>query len=386
MNKVLIITGILPVSAIRHKKIENDILLVTEDEIIARYPDISFKYIFVFPLANKILANFSSKWNSYYELSKRSTFTLRGRNLILLPVILLPQKTFYRNLLVKISLYLHRKRIDREITEYQPTIFHAQNADIDAFIARMLSKRYNIPYIVTLRDLNERQDRSLKRNLNKAKSLVAVSQKQMAIGEGLSKNIITFLPHGVKESFYGDFDKRRTVKFPIRLITVARLLKWKNIDLIVRTLAKVQYEYVYDIYGDGPEKEIIQHLILSLGLENRIRLRGFVKNDTLPTILQQYDLFVMVSYPETLGRVYFEAMASGLSVIASKDTGIDGIVTNGCQGYLVDHRSEVELQGVLELIGSNPDILLENAVNASLLAQNYRWENISKIYHDLYVE
>ena len=72
--KILVITGILPVSAIEYKKTENDILLVTEDEIKKRHKNISFQYIFTFPYANKLLAIISLKWKTYYKLKKRSFF------------------------------------------------------------------------------------------------------------------------------------------------------------------------------------------------------------------------------------------------------------------------------------------------------------------------
>src|SRR5690606_14824507 len=97
--KILVITGILPVRAIEYKKTENDILLVTEYEIIKRHQGISFQYIFTCPYANKALSKISLKWNSYYELKKKKKFVLRGRELFLLPVFLLPEKLFFRNFL-----------------------------------------------------------------------------------------------------------------------------------------------------------------------------------------------------------------------------------------------------------------------------------------------
>lgn len=384
MARVLIITGILPVSAIEHKKTENDILLVTEDEIVSKYPNVSFKYIFVFPFANRLLAKVSTKWKSYYELGKKSGFNLKGRNLILLPALLFPKRVFFRDLLIKVSLYIHRKRIKKEIQEYQPTVLHAQNSDTDAFIARELSRKYNIPYIVTLRGLTNTPDRLVKLNLKKAKSLIAISSKQILDGKKVSENNITFIPHGVKESFYAYNLRRKAIISPIRLITVSRLLKLKNIDLVIRALEKIKYDYIFDIYGDGPERESLEQLIKKFGLENKIHLQGFINNEDLPSKLREYNLFIMPSYPESLGRVYFEAMASGLPVIASKNTGVDGIITQGREGFLIDHQSESQIVEIFELIGLNPNILNEMGDNAMLLSQKYQWKSISKIYYDLY--
>src|SRR5690606_30797277 len=124
--KILVITGILPVPAIEYKKTENDIHLVTEDEMIKRHRGISFQYSVTVLDANKALSKISLKWKSYYELKKKKKFVLRGRELFLLPVFLLPKKLFFRNFLSRISILLHQNRIEKLINDFKPTVIHAQ--------------------------------------------------------------------------------------------------------------------------------------------------------------------------------------------------------------------------------------------------------------------
>lgn len=384
MGKVLVITGILPVPLIEHKKRENDILLVTEDEIVARYPDISFRYIFVFPYAPWIFSKVSSKWKSYFNLGKLSNFSLRGRDLILLPTLLLPKRVFFRNLLVKISLFLFRNRIDILIREFEPTILHAQNADIDAIIAKEISKRYNIPYIITLRSLEKVEDKIIVDNLKYAESLVGISLRQKKVGEQIGHKPVNFIPHGVNENFYKYRKFKKSEKLKIRFVTVSRLLKLKNIDLVISCLKNFPHDFVFDIYGEGPEMKSLQDLINELELENNIHLKGFIDNNELPTVLPEYDLFIMPSYPETLGRVYFEAMASGVPIVASKNTGVDGIITDGLEGFLIDHTSRDELNNILNLLAKDQTILLKMSLHAKKLSENFNWVNISLRYRELY--
>jgi len=387
MSKILIITGILPVSAIEYKKTENDILLVTEDEIKSRYQNVSFKYIFTFPYANKILSKISLKWESYYKLKKQETFELKGRNLFLFPVFLLPKKVFFRNVLTRLSIFLHRKRIEKLIKDFNPTVLHAQDADTGAYIARLLSEKYGIPYVVTLRGLNRVIDKDVKINLVNAKSLIAISSRQITDGEKLVKKKITFIPHGVSDYFYNNkLDKKITE--PVRLITVSRLLKLKNIDLVIKSLSTLKTDFVFDIYGDGAERESLLQLIKQLNLQDKVRLKGFVNNYELPYIFLKYDLFIMTSYPETLGRVYFEAMAGGLPVIASKRTGIDGLIEEGTEGFLLDTFDKDKFTKDLNQIIS--DFCTSNvsyevmSKNAKVFAEQYSWDNIVPKYIELY--
>src|SRR5690606_7913380 len=334
-----------------------------------------------------ILSRISLKWKSYHELKKQESFELKGRNLFLFPIFLLPMKAFFRNVLTRLSVFLHRKRIEKLIKEFNPTVLHAQDADTGAYIARLLSKKYNIPYVITLRGLNRIIDNKVKANLVGAKSLVAISSRQIADGEKLVNKKITFIPHGVNEYFYNNKEDKEVNK-PIRLITVSRLLKLKNIDLVIKSLSTLQSDFIFDIYGDGVERENLVQLIKQLNLEDKIRLKGFVNNSELPSIFSEYDLFIMPSFPETLGRVYFEAMATGLPVIASKGTGIDGLIKEGKEGFLLDTFNENKFiedlhQILLDFKISNTSYEIMSK-NARAFAEQYSWNSIVPKYVELY--
>src|SRR5690606_26645470 len=136
----------------------------------------------------------------------------------------------------------------------------------------------------------------------------------------------------------------------------------------------------FDIYGEGPEKENLSILIKKIGLEDKIKIKGYIPNKDLPNIFQDYHLFVMPRFPETLGRVYFEAMASGLPVVASKNTGIDGLIIDGKEWFLLNTANEIEFtqsfQKILLNFEKNPlsyDIMSKNAQSFS---KKFSWNNI----------
>lgn len=388
-NRVLIITGILPVSAIEYKKNENDILLVTEDEIKKRAININFEYVFLFPDANKFLSRFSAKWLSYYKLKQKDIFESHGRSFNLFPVFLLPRKLFFRNFLVRLSLFIYKARIEKIIQNFQPLVIHAHDSDTSAYVARFLSKKYNIPYIITLRGLNKVADKQVKKNLKMASTLVAISSQQIKVADRILPNCkLFFIPHGIGEHFYNSKLTGKKINNPIRLVTVARLLKLKNIDLVIKSMALFQFDFVYDIYGVGPEDDSLKLLIKNLGLNDKIRLKGSIPNQVLNSRLKEYDIFVMPSYPESLGRVYFEAMASGLPVIATKNTGIDGIITHEKEGFLLNHKNVSEftsdLHSILFQCIHNRGYYQELSKNAREFADHYSWDNVVPKYLKIY--
>ena len=145
----------------------------------------------------------------------------------------------------------------------------------------------------------------------------------------------------------------------------------------------IKKDFIFDIYGDGPEFNRLQEIIKANGMESKVFLKGRVLNSRLPNILPNYDMFVMPSYPETLGRVYFEAMACGLPVMATKNTGIDGIITHGIEGFLV-HPSQDGINECLSKIANNPEMLSKMGVVAYKTAKNYTWDRISNKYYEIY--
>ena len=62
---------------------------------------------------------------------------------------------------------------------------------------------------------------------------------------------------------------------------ITRLVAVKRVDHAIRAWQKVVQslpEAKLDIYGDGPERDQLQGLIGSLGLQNKVTLHGYLEN------------------------------------------------------------------------------------------------------------
>jgi glycosyltransferase involved in cell wall biosynthesis len=118
---------------------------------------------------------------------------------------------------------------------------------------------------------------------------------------------------------------------------VARLSPQKAPDIFMRMAAEVsklvpdaQFLYV----GGGPLRADIEALIRELGLEGKVVLAGLRRD--IPQLMAAMDVFVLLSLWEGLPRVFPQAMASGLPVVASRVGGAAEIVTHGDNGYLAE--------------------------------------------------
>jgi glycosyltransferase involved in cell wall biosynthesis len=85
----------------------------------------------------------------------------------------------------------------------------------------------------------------------------------------------------------------------------------------------------------------INRLRKELGLERALCFTGYRKD--VPALLASLDLFVLPSYREGMPRALLEAMATGLSVVATSIRGCREEVVNGVTGFLVPPRDQVSL-------------------------------------------
>ena len=118
----------------------------------------------------------------------------------------------------------------------------------------------------------------------------------------------------------------------LKIVYAGNLIKLKKVDTVLKALEQVDFSYRFDVIGDGPE----MHRLKAMAKRNsNVFFRGRMRREDTVTEMREADVFVMVSSPETLGLVYLEAMAQGCMTVGSCGEGIDGIIVDGENGFLV---------------------------------------------------
>ena len=144
-----------------------------------------------------------------------------------------------------------------------------------------------------------------------------------------------------------------------RILTVARLVRSKGHDTVLKALASVVGRFPgleYFIVGDGPEREYLKGLTGELGLSQCVIFAGEVGADA-PALISYYracDLFILTSRElsssgevEGFGIVFLEAGACAKAVIGSRSGGIPEAVIDGVTGLLVEAS---DINGTAEAI------------------------------------
>ncbi len=173
--------------------------------------------------------------------------------------------------------------------------------------------------------------------------------------DGLRADRVAVLENGVDTNRFKRFMLPDTSKKRVRVGCVANLRPVKNIDGLMRA-AKVALErfpqVVFEVAGDGEQREELERLHADLGLGDRFVLRGSVAD--VPNFLRRVDVAVLPSHSEGMSNALLEYMAAGRAVIAT-DVGANArLLDDGRCGLLVPPNDETALVDALGTLLANP--------------------------------
>ncbi|MBS3781859.1 MAG: glycosyltransferase [Candidatus Thermoplasmatota archaeon] len=115
-------------------------------------------------------------------------------------------------------------------------------------------------------------------------------------------------------------EKRKKLGFDgddIVLTMVGRLTPVKNIERGIEILSELPERYKLLIVGDGPEREMIEKKVASLGLREKVIMLGRVGHEEAIKIMAASDMIMLTSKAEAYPTVVFEALALGKKVVAT---------------------------------------------------------------------
>ncbi len=127
---------------------------------------------------------------------------------------------------------------------------------------------------------------------------------------------------------------------PIVVLFVGTNYARKGLDTLLRAISRLKYKEKYRLLvvgkGNIPRYE---GLAQRLGLQEITMFCGF--QEQMPPFYGAADIFVLPSYYDPFGNVCLEAMACGLPVITTRETGVSELMAHGRSGFVMDHPENI---------------------------------------------
>jgi glycosyltransferase involved in cell wall biosynthesis len=136
---------------------------------------------------------------------------------------------------------------------------------------------------------------------------------------------------------------------------VARLVPVKGVHVLLEAVPQIRAAVpgaTLVFVGDGPLRAELERRSESLGLNGATVFLG-LRHD-IAELLPLFDVLVLPSLNEGMGRVVVEAQASGRPVVASRVGGIQDLVTHGQTGLLVPPADANALSSAIIECLTNP--------------------------------
>lgn len=192
---------------------------------------------------------------------------------------------------------------------------------------------------------------------------------------------------GVSEAFLNaGAEKTKSFKSPIRnFIFVGSLINRKYPTEIITALSKAypDGDFSMTYIGDGADKARIEDEYKKQGEKGTLRFTGRIPREEIVEYLKKADVFIMISKREIFGLVYLEAMALGVIPIGSKNEGIDGVISNGENGFLCEAGNADELCTIITSIKHlNEKELQRLSINARQTAMDFSDYGVAQQYID----
>lgn len=168
------------------------------------------------------------------------------------------------------------------------------------------------------------------------------------------------------------------------ILMVARFAVPKKQLQLVKALEKIQSSnWQLQLVGEGPLLEETMAYVVQQKLTHRIQFLGNRRD--IPELLQQTDLFVLLSDWEGLPLSILEAMRTRLPIIATDVGGVSEAVKHGCNGFLLPKNDEDELVRKLTIL-LNDSVLRSEMGRESrrLFEENFTFFKMLTQTEDLY--
>ena len=192
-------------------------------------------------------------------------------------------------------------------------------------------------------------------------------------GFAASRLILTPLAVDVP-SFTGDI--RHTPRTgPLRVLFLGNISLRKGVQYLLEATnalgpKAVSVSLVGGVSADGA--------VVLERLAKRGEWKGPVARQGLRDVFREHDVLVLPSVEDGFGAVICEAMAAGLPVVATENTGAPDVIREGVDGMIVPARSASALRDALQSLIDNPARTIEmGAAAAGAMAQSRTWDHFA---------
>ena len=205
------------------------------------------------------------------------------------------------------------------------------------------------------------------------------------LDKGFSEKKIIKNPYGVnlKEFYYDTKLQEKKTKF--RIIYAGSISVRKGVIYLLDAFEELSLENS-ELVLIGDVDEDLNKKLSRFKKNKNIIFKKSIKQNELKNFYNVSDVFVLNSIEDGFGMVILQAMACGLPVITTRNTGGSEIIDNDKDGYIIPIRSKKILKEKITFLYNNPSKCLKMGMIAKdKVTSKYSWDAYGKRQIDMYL-
>lgn len=201
-------------------------------------------------------------------------------------------------------------------------------------------------------------------------ALSSLFAKRTFLEKGVPENKILYIPYGVDLTHFKQVPKQDNV---FRIIFVGKVCLRKGFQYLVQAFSELKLKNS-ELMVVGPLSNDIMPIFEKY--KNNFNYMGRVPQNELYKYYSQANVFVLPSIEDGFGMVINQAMACGLPVIATENTGGPDIIRDGTDGFIIPIRDVEKLKEKIMFFYENQDVARKIGENAQNKAQSaFSWND-----------
>lgn len=220
-----------------------------------------------------------------------------------------------------------------------------------------------------------------------AEAVVAKCEGEAAMIRGVDPKVsISRIPNGVEMAAFppaspGPQDG------PLRLICVGRLIERKGQHHLIHAVKRLTdqgIEVSLELIGTGDSQASFEAQARALGMEERVRFRGYVPREEIAAHYAAAHAFVLPSYNEGMSVATLEAMAAGLPLVVSRTGGTADLVEEGVNGWTFPWGDGESLAAHIRRLALDRSLARRMGEASRARAARFTWDHACESYRILF--
>ncbi len=281
------------------------------------------------------------------------------------------------------------KAIKQSIKSYDLIHLHHSNLAPLAFLIRLINRKKDTKIIFTLgtcfTNLKPRHKFFLYFSRHYFDHFICCSQSVYdSLPKWFMSQNISMIRHGINMD--------RILAKPnhmSQIIVATRLIKQKNIDLIINAFAQIKDFSTYNliIAGDGPSREELELLAKNLNLDKMIHFLGSRSRNEVLELMSESKFYLSASESDGMPIAVLEAVSSGCVPILLNSTPHLEVLKENIFGLLFENNKNSLSQTLIESLRiTDRDLEQHSVKNIKQAKSEFSVDQMMKKYLDLISE